>query len=160
MTSATTSGTVDHLFTTDVWLQQGSETAPLSKSEAKQRLSALADEVAAEARITVEFSHVDWEPKHVELIAADRADYVGWCFTRRAAGTTDESYADSGAVLLYDPRAGSSAVSVPGLPWGRALTIRPRVGLSVIAPGWLSASVLPVADNDVIGVTTARIWLS
>ncbi|GAA3086112.1 hypothetical protein GCM10020000_85870 [Streptomyces olivoverticillatus] len=45
---------------------------------------------------------------------------------------------------------------MPGLPWGRALTLHAQAGLAVLVPGWLAHSVLPVTAGHTVAVLTAR----
>lgn len=52
--------------------------------------------------------------------------------------------AASGQISLHDPRVGAGNVSVPGLPWGRSITMPADVGRAFIFPGWLACSVAPL----------------
>jgi hypothetical protein len=62
---------------------------------------------------------------------------------------------DSGAVYLLDPRAGSAAVSVPALPWGRPITFRASKGAAVLCPGWVAWSILTVVHQQGLNVIRA-----
>lgn len=44
----------------------------------------------------------------------------------------------SGAMILHDPRAGAANVALPGLPWGRPITMPTVPGTLVLVPGWLA----------------------
>jgi hypothetical protein len=90
-----------------------------------------------------------WRPDHAVTIATSPATWTGWCFL---AAEGQPANPDSGAVIVHDPRAGSATVSLPGLPWGRPLTVRPVPGTLAIVPGWLTWSVLPVEPTQFIAV--------
>ncbi|KOU43255.1 hypothetical protein, partial [Streptomyces sp. WM6378] len=81
------------------------------------------------------------------------AAWTAWCYLATSGESPHER---SGALCLHDPRAGCDSATVPGLPWGRALTLQPQAGLAVIAPGWLAHSVLPVTAGHTAAVLTAR----
>ncbi|MFD7555814.1 hypothetical protein ACFV9E_14925 [Streptomyces sp. NPDC059835] len=92
-----------------------------------------------------------WAAGHRTPLAFGHAEWTAWCYL---ATTGDAPHERSGALCLHDPRAGCDSATVPGLPWGRALTLRAQAGLTVIAPGWLAHSVLPVIAGA--AVLTAR----
>jgi hypothetical protein len=63
--------------------------------------------------------------------------------------------AESGALVLHDPRTGDANVSIPGLPFGRPLVLTPAVGLLLITPGWLALSVMPIdQDGEYVMITS------
>lgn len=68
---------------------------------------------------------------------------------------TQDAGSLSGAVILHDPRAGAANVGLPGLPWGRPLTLITRPGLLTVVPGWLGWQVAPVRTDDERTVLTA-----
>ncbi|MEW1550529.1 hypothetical protein [Streptomyces tsukubensis] len=74
------------------------------------------------------------------------ADLIGWCFLY----ATKPRHEDSGSVSYLDPRAGSEGTAMPGLPWGRETTFRPSPGLLSVAPGWLSSTVRPLEDGQLV----------
>ncbi|MER8103249.1 hypothetical protein [Kitasatospora sp. NPDC094016] len=78
-------------------------------------------------------------------------DFIGWLFLE----ATEPNHIDSGTVAVYDPRAGSAMTAMPGLPWGRQLTVRPRPGNLTIVPGWLTNAVQPVEEGQSITVVVA-----
>jgi len=56
----------------------------------------------------------------------------------------DDASEASGAVILHDPRAGAANVALPGLPWGRPITVPTVPGMLVLVPGWLAWQIAPV----------------
>ncbi|MFI0813815.1 hypothetical protein [Streptomyces echinatus] len=54
----------------------------------------------------------------------------------------------SGALVLHDPRAGAANVGLPGLPWGRPVTVPTVPGTLVLVPGWLAWQIAPVHPDD------------
>jgi hypothetical protein len=94
-----------------------------------------------------------WAPGHRVPLAHSPTPWTAWCYL---AAEGQDATGRSGALSLHDPRAGCDAATVPGLPWGRALTLQARPGITALAPGWLAASVLPVAPGHTLAVLTAR----
>ncbi|MFE4263502.1 hypothetical protein [Streptomyces sp. NPDC056883] len=78
-----------------------------------------------------------------------------WCALLVLDARTDAPGTLSGAVILHDPRAGSANVGLPGLPWGRPVTLTTRPGLLAVVPGWLGWQVAPVLAEDERTVLTA-----
>ncbi|WP_327581915.1 hypothetical protein OHA25_38965 [Nonomuraea sp. NBC_00507] len=78
-------------------------------------------------------------------------DYLAWCFLEVVAPVE----ADAGTVAVFDPRAGSAMTAMPGLPWGRQLTITPSAGSLAVVPGWLTCSIVPVEKGKAIAVVVA-----
>ncbi|MEU5193607.1 hypothetical protein AB0G86_06020 [Streptomyces scabiei] len=70
------------------------------------------------------------------------------------ARASDASEA-SGAVILHDPRAGAANVALPGLPWGRPITVPNVPGTLVLVPGWLAWQIAPVHPGEHRTVLTA-----
>jgi hypothetical protein len=60
------------------------------------------------------------------------------------ASTGNGQRAESGQLLLHDPRPGAGHVSLPGLPWARPVNIPPEPGMVVAFPAWLAHSVAPL----------------
>ncbi|MEU8951746.1 hypothetical protein [Streptomyces sp. NPDC048489] len=112
---------------------------------AQTALRAGADEV----RLSVQI----WGADHWVPLAYGHAAWTAWCYL---AADGLPPHDRSGAVCLHDPRAGCDAASVPGLPWGRALTLKAQAGVTVLAPGWLAHSVLPVSPGHTLAVLTAQ----
>ncbi|WP_328690047.1 2OG-Fe(II) oxygenase family protein [Streptomyces phaeochromogenes] len=112
---------------------------------AQTALQVGADEVRLSAQI--------WGADHRVPLAYGHAAWTAWCYL---AVDGHAPHDRSGAVCLHDPRAGCDAASVPGLPWGRAITLKAQVGLTVLAPGWLAHSVLPVSPGHALAVLTAQ----
>jgi hypothetical protein len=61
----------------------------------------------------------------------------------------------SGALILHDPRAGAANVGLPGLPWGRPVTVPTVPGTLVLVPGWLAWQIAPVHPDEHRTVLTA-----
>ncbi|GGU37804.1 hypothetical protein [Streptomyces violascens] len=78
-----------------------------------------------------------------------------WCALIVLGARTSHVETLSGAVVLHDPRAGAANVGLPGLPWGRPLTLTTRPGLLAVVPGWLGWQVAPVRADDERTVLTA-----
>ncbi|MEV8038636.1 hypothetical protein [Streptomyces sp. NPDC086182] len=104
-----------------------------------------ADEIRLSAQI--------WAADHRVPLAYGHSVWTAWCYLAVDGHTPHDR---SGAVCLHDPRAGCDAASVPGLPWGRALTLTPQAGLTVLAPGWLAHSVLPVSAGHTLAILMAQ----
>ncbi|MET7487669.1 hypothetical protein [Streptomyces sp. NPDC005538] len=111
--------------------------------------TALPHEAVGEVRVSVQI----WGAGHRIPLAYGYAAWTAWCYL---AIDGQPSHDRSGALCLHDPRAGCDAASVPGLPWGRAVTLRAQAGLAVLAPGWLAHSVLPVSPSHTVAVLTAQ----
>ncbi|MEU5108444.1 hypothetical protein AB0H07_40350 [Streptomyces sp. NPDC021354] len=71
-----------------------------------------------------------------------------WCALLVLHARTAGEDSLSGAVILHDPRAGAANVGLPGLPWGRPLTLSTLPGLLVVIPGWLAWQVAPVRTEE------------
>jgi len=112
---------------------------------AQSALQAGADEVRLSAQI--------WGADHRVPLAYGHAAWTAWCYLAVDGWPPHDR---SGALCLHDPRAGCDAASVPGLPWGRAVTLKAQVGLTVLAPGWLAHSVLPVSAGHTLAVLMAQ----
>ncbi|KOT64393.1 hypothetical protein ADK43_06130 [Streptomyces rimosus subsp. rimosus] len=93
-----------------------------------------------------------WGAGHRIPLAYGGGPWMAWCYL---AVHGDPADSDSGALCLHDPRSGCDAATAPGLPWGRPLTVRAAPGLTVVAPGWLATSVLPVCPGHTLAVLTA-----
>lgn len=66
----------------------------------------------------------------------------------------------SGVLELYDPRAFTEMVDVPGYPYGQRVLIRPQPGTMVIFPGWLYHFVHPYqGDGQRISIAFNAAWL-
>ncbi|MFE6273949.1 hypothetical protein ACFVQ9_34750 [Streptomyces goshikiensis] len=78
-----------------------------------------------------------------------------WCALLVLGARTQDAGTLSGAVILHDPRAGAANVGLPGLPWGRPLTLTTCPGLLAVFPGWLGWQVAPVRADDERTVLTA-----
>jgi len=111
--------------------------------------TALPHEAVGEVRVSAQI----WGAHHRIPLAYGHAAWTAWCYL---AVDGQAPHDRSGALCLHDPRAGCDAVSVPGLPWGRAVTLKAQAGLTVLAPGWLAHSVLPVSPGHALAVLTAR----
>ncbi|MFJ4623680.1 hypothetical protein [Streptomyces sp. NPDC088812] len=94
-----------------------------------------------------------WGAGHRTPLAYGHGAWTAWCYLAADGRSPHER---SGALCLHDPRAGCDAASVPGLPWGRAVTLTAQPGLTVLAPGWLAHSVLPVSPGHTLAVLTAQ----
>ncbi|TCJ36582.1 hypothetical protein [Parafrankia sp. BMG5.11] len=92
-----------------------------------------------------------WRAGYDQPAASHPAAYVAWCVLAASAAR----HAESGALTLADPRAGSALTAMPGLPWGRQMIINPSPGVYLAAPGWLTHSVVPLADGQHIVVAIA-----
>lgn len=112
---------------------------------AQTALQVGSDEVRLSAQI--------WGADHRVPLAYGHTAWTAWCYL---AVDGHAPHDRSGAVCLHDPRAGCDAASVPGLPWGRAITLKAQAGLTVLAPGWLAHSVLPVSPGHTLAVLTAQ----
>ncbi|MGW2541296.1 hypothetical protein ACWC5I_10585 [Kitasatospora sp. NPDC001574] len=77
--------------------------------------------------------------------------YTAWLFLQTIA----PEHKDSGSLAIYDPRAGAAMHAVPGLPWGRQFTVRPRAGTLAVVPGWLTSALMPVEEGQVIAAICA-----
>ncbi|GEM_PF-3080491 len=119
-------------------------------------LSHLLPAVGRSWSIEIDLQVQVWSGGYSVGLAYGHGDWQGWCFL---ASNLDVDGPESGALTLHDPRAGCASVTVPGLPWGRPLTISPAPGLAVLHPGWLGYSILPVRADHRIAVlgVTARV---
>lgn len=79
-----------------------------------------------------------------------------WCALLVIAARAADQEDPSGALILHDPRFGAANVGLPGLPWGRPLTLPTRPGLLAITPGWLPWQIAPVRADDERTVLTAH----
>lgn len=93
-----------------------------------------------------------WEAGHGVPAEARPAEWAGWCYL---AATPAPAAHESGCLALADPRPASDQTAVPGLPWGRAVLARPARGVMVVAPGWLTTSVVPVENGQRLIVAIA-----
>ncbi|MFC4055181.1 hypothetical protein ACFOY4_36310 [Actinomadura syzygii] len=93
-----------------------------------------------------------WRHGHAASAAAHPADLVGWWVLDASPAP---AHAESGALAFADPRRGAEAAALPGRPWGRHLLVRPVPGAHVAVPGWLAASVVPVARGQHVLVAVA-----
>ncbi|TYK44496.1 hypothetical protein [Actinomadura decatromicini] len=98
-----------------------------------------------------------WRHGHAAPAAAHPADLVGWWVldASPAPAPAESAHAESGALAFADPRHGAEAPALPGRPWGRRLLVRPVPGAHVAVPGWLAASVVPVARGQHVLVAVA-----
>ncbi|WP_327357780.1 hypothetical protein [Streptomyces sp. NBC_01304] len=71
-----------------------------------------------------------------------------WCTLLVLESHPEGASHHSGAVIVHDPRSGAANVGLPGLPWGRPLTLPTRVGLLAVLPGWLAWQVAPVRADE------------
>ncbi|WP_336214863.1 hypothetical protein [Nonomuraea sp. LPB2021202275-12-8] len=102
------------------------------------------DDVELEAQI--------WLGGYEKPMFATGSDYLGWCFLE----VVSPQEADAGTIAVFDPRAGSAMTAMPGLPWGRQLTIAPVAGSLTVVPGWLTCSIVPVEKGEAIAVVVAK----
>ncbi|MFI6277885.1 hypothetical protein [Streptomyces sp. NPDC050988] len=109
----------------------------------------LPHDVGSEVRVAVQI----WGAGHRIPLAYGHGAWTAWCYL---AVDGQPPHDRSGALCLHDPRAGCDAASVPGLPWGRAVTLKAQAGLTALAPGWLAHSVLPVSPCHTLAVLTAQ----
>ena len=93
-----------------------------------------------------------WHPAH----------HVGYSYSPAAIrilavldSTPPQQHQQSGEIRLHDPRAGAANVALPGLPWGRPVTIQAITGEVIATPGWLPMSVAPVRTGHTVTVWTA-----
>ena len=95
-----------------------------------------------------------WRAGHGIPAEANPADWIAWCYL---TATPAPSKAESGCLSLADPRPASDQTAMPGLPWGRAIIVRPIAGNLVVAPGWLTTSVVPVetGQNLIVAIATS-----
>ncbi|MDL4814035.1 hypothetical protein [Actinomadura opuntiae] len=123
-----------------------------------RRLAALfaeAMDAAADRKRTagdVDLTVQVWEAGHGVPAEARPATWAGWCYL---AATPAPAARESGCLALADPRPASDQTAVPGLPWGRAILARPSRGVMVVAPGWLTTSVVPVENGQRLIVAIA-----
>ncbi len=96
---------------------------------------------STEHGIALQYSRSAWQGRHI------------------IASTSADPQSASGMLSLHDPRAGCAAVSVPGLPWGRPLTVKAHPGLTVLHPGWLAYSTTPLAVGHRLLVLSAALDL-
>ncbi|MGI5488045.1 hypothetical protein [Microtetraspora malaysiensis] len=113
--------------------------------------NAIADMDGAPPVTSVTVKIQGWREGH-GIPAADASPYIGWCYL---SATPAPSTAESGCLSLADPRAGSDLTAMPGLPWGRQVLIRPVPGALVVAPGWLTHSIVPIEHGQSLIVATA-----
>ncbi len=99
---------------------------------------------------------LDWHPGYEVPLVTSNAECFGWLFL---AGS-ESQHSDAGTVAIADPRSGSNMVALPGLPWGRPLVISPRKGTLIVAPSWLTASVLPLDPLQRVLVAFAEVYAS
>ncbi|MFI6705396.1 hypothetical protein ACIBF7_03125 [Nonomuraea sp. NPDC050478] len=92
-----------------------------------------------------------WRGGYERPMFAVPNDYIGWCFIE----VVPPQEADAGTVAVFDPRAGSAMTAMPGLPWGRQLTVTPAAGSLAVVPGWLTCSIVPVEKGEAIVVVVA-----
>jgi hypothetical protein len=178
-TTAADAGVVQTLWATPIWLDDDfavpvHDTAVARLLTDPQPATAVsAKTILANSRLTAEqFRHavrdaagqpcgtvtVDlgvhvWSAGFCVGLAVGEADWHGWCTL--ATTMSQQRGGTSGALTFHDPRAGCASVTVPGLPWGRPLTVKATPGLAVVHPGWLGYSVLPVDPGLRIVMLTA-----
>lgn len=127
----------------------------LDTGQARAVLSTLARTIHPEAAAPapVRLSVQIWAAGYRVPLAYGHGPWTAWCCLTAVGNASQER---SAALCLHDPRAGCDTATVPGLPWGRALTVQARPGLAVLAPGWLAHSVLPVTPGHTVAVLTAQ----
>ncbi|MEU5193616.1 hypothetical protein AB0G86_06065 [Streptomyces scabiei] len=121
----------------------------LDVGQARAAFGTLAQTALQSGADGVRLSAQIWGAGHRVPLAYGHGAWTAWCYL---AVDGQPPHDRSGAVCLHDPRAGCDAASVPGLPWGRALTLKAQVGLTVLAPGWLAHSVLPVSAGHTLAI--------
>lgn len=92
-------------------------------------------------------------PAHRTSLAYGTGAWQAWVYLAHL--DPGDAHRDCGALTLHDPRSGCEQVTVPGLPWGRPLTVRPADGLTVVAPGWLGWSQIALAPGQRLAVLRA-----
>jgi hypothetical protein len=93
-----------------------------------------------------------WRGGYDQPAFSSQARYAGW--TILAASPAPE-HSESGCLAFADPRAGSAATAMPGLPWGRQFLLTARPGAHAVVPGWLTCSVVPLERHQHVTVATA-----
>lgn len=93
-----------------------------------------------------------WREGYDQPAFSAQARYAGW--TILAASPAPE-HSESGCLTFADPRAGSTATAMPGLPWGRQFLVTPTAGAHAVVPGWLTCSVIPLESGQHITVAVA-----
>ncbi|WP_147339429.1 hypothetical protein [Actinomadura spongiicola] len=101
--------------------------------------------------------HIDidvqiWRHGYALPATGHPADMVAWWVL--GAGPAP-AHTEAGALTFADPRTGSPLTPLPGRPWGRHLMVRPVPGTHVAVPGWLTSSVVPVAQGQHVVVAFA-----
>ncbi|WP_327357789.1 hypothetical protein [Streptomyces sp. NBC_01304] len=125
----------------------------LDSAQASAVFDGLALQIHTGPRGTVRLRVQVWSAGHRIPLTYGNAAWSAWCYLAVEGPGGDSR---SGAICLHDPRAGCDLATVPGLPWGRALTLQAEPGLAVIAPGWLASSVLPVSTGHAVAVLLAH----
>lgn len=92
-----------------------------------------------------------WRGGYEAPVLDTPGSYAAWLFLQAVA----PAHKDSGSLAIYDPRAGAAMHAVPGLPWGRQFTVRPRAGTLAVVPGWLTSALMPVEEGQVIAAICA-----
>lgn len=82
-----------------------------------------------------------WPPGHHVALRYGPGTIEALCIV---ASDGRAGQAASGQISLHDPRTGAGNVCVPGLPWGRPITMPADVGRMLIFPGWLAYSIAPL----------------
>lgn len=162
MTQVMASGKIRYAWQTDVALRRLHLQVPFTAGDSihenlacqierwvDSELVAFRDAESHQVRLQLQ----NWFPGHYQTIGYGVGAWQGWCYLSPGSAEGD----DSGAVCLLDPRAGSANVSVPGLPWGRPIVVRPGVGVAVLCPSWLGWSVLPVVADDPVLVVRIEV---
>lgn len=80
--------------------------------------------------------------------AALRHGTGAWCALVVLDALAHDTAEASGALILHDPRVGAANVGLPGLPWGRPVTVPTVPGTLVLVPGWLAWQIAPVHPDE------------
>jgi hypothetical protein len=107
--------------------------------------------------LTARVEVIDLDAGFRETFTHGSCDWLAWMVLGSAGqGLT----ADSGLLMLHDPRGAASMVPLPGLPWGRPMTFSLTPGKEVIHPGWLGYSVLPLSGSHTVKVARVEVIAS
>jgi len=93
-----------------------------------------------------------WRYGYDQPAFSGQARYAGWTIL---AASPMPRHSESGCLAFADPRAGSAATAMPGLPWGRQFIVTPLPGNHAVVPGWLTCSVVPLEHGQHITVAVA-----
>lgn len=148
--------TIDNEFLMKELEKEMLSKAPFYENMLKEAISKTGVVRVFQTLVNVELEKMKLRGGHCEGMVWDRAgennDFRLFIGLRRQEGgkSTDAQRSQSGAIVVHDPRAGCAQAMVPGMPFGRPLTVQMERGRVLAFPSWMRWSALPVDEGDEI----------